>query len=106
MASGITAALNYIMAFCTTKTYYNIETYMSLFGLIALYAVVDVIGLFYIYMFLPETERRTLEEIELHFSDNKKKLSDIKIRKNVDMSTEKKEKDKNSFENKGFENSP
>lgn len=112
MASGITAALNYIMAFCTTKTYYNIETYMSLFGLIALYAVVDIIGLFYIYKFLPETERRTLEEIELHFSDNDKKLSDIKIRKNVDMSAEKKnekeknEKDKNGFENKGFDNSP
>lgn len=106
MASGITAALNYIMAFCTTKTYYNIETYMSLFGLIALYAVVDIIGLFYIYMFLPETERRTLEEIELHFSDNNKKLSDIKIPKNVDMSIEKKDKEKNGFENKGFESNP
>ena len=55
MASGITAALNYIMAFLTTKTYYNIETSISLFGLIAFYAVVDVFGLVYIYMFLPET---------------------------------------------------
>ena len=55
MASGIAAALNYIMAFLTTKTYYNIETSMSLFGLIAFYAVVDVLGLIYIYMFLPET---------------------------------------------------
>lgn len=106
MASGITAALNYIMAFCTTKSYYNIETYMSLFGLIALYAVVDIIGLFYIYMYLPETERRTLEEIELHFSDNDKKLSDIKIRKNVNMAEEKKGKEKNGLENKGFDNSP
>lgn len=106
MASGITAALNYIMAFCTTKSYYNIETYMSLFGLIALYAVVDIIGLVYIYMFLPETERRTLEEIELHFSDNNKKLSNIKIRKNVDMAAEKKEKVKNGLENKAFENCP
>lgn len=106
MASGITAALNYIMAFCTTKSYYNIETYFSLFGLIALYAVVDIIGLFYIYMFLPETERRTLEEIELHFSDNNKKLSDIKIRKNVNMAEEKKAKEKGGLENKGFESTP
>jgi hypothetical protein len=30
---------------------------------------------------LPETERRTLEDIELHFSDNNKKLNDIKIAK-------------------------
>lgn len=77
-----------------------------MFGLISLYAVVDIIGLVYIYMFLPETERRTLEEIELHFSDNTKKLSDIKIRKNVDMSVEKSGNMKNGCENKGFENSP
>lgn len=106
MASGITAALNYIMAFCTTKTYYNIETSLSLFGLIALYAVVDCIGLFYIYMFLPETERRTLEEIELHFSDNSKKLSDINIKKNVNMSAVKKEIESKGVENKGFDSNP
>lgn len=105
IASGITAALNYIMAFCTTKSYYNIETSLSLFGLIALYAIVDIFGLVYIYMFLPETERRTLEEIELHFSDNDKKLSDIKIRKNVNMTTEKSAK-KNGFDNKAFDSAP
>lgn len=31
------------------------------------------------YSILPETENRTLEEIELHFSDNSKKLTDRKI---------------------------
>jgi len=31
---------------------------------------------------LPETEKRTLEDIELHFSDNNKKLKDINIQKN------------------------
>lgn len=94
------------MAFCTTKAYYNLESSLSLFGLITLYAVFDIFGLVYIYMFLPETERRTLEEIELHFSDNDKKLSDIKIRKNVDMALEKTGKLKNGCENKGFETSP
>lgn len=82
---------------------------MSLFGLIAIYAILDICGLFYIYKYLPETERRTLEEIEIHFSDNEKKLSDIKIRKNVNVSAEKAEKlekAKNGCENKGFESSP
>lgn len=92
------------MAFCTTKTYYNLETSLSLFGLIAIYAILDIAGLVYIYIFLPETERRTLEEIELHFSDNSKKLSDIKIRKNVDMSAEKSAR--NGFDNKAFDNTP
>lgn len=33
------------------------------------------------YFVLPETEDRTLEDIELHFSDNSKKITDRKIRK-------------------------
>lgn len=106
IASGITAALNYIMAFCTTKTYFSLETSLGLFGLIAIYALLDIFGLIYIWKYLPETERRTLEEIELHFSDNDKKMSDIKIRKNVDMTLEKSQKTANGCENKGFESSP
>lgn len=33
------------------------------------------------YAILPETEDRTLEDIELHFSDNNRKLTDRKIGK-------------------------
>lgn len=32
-----------------------------------------------VFNILPETEKRTLEEIELHFSDNNRKLTDRKI---------------------------
>lgn len=35
------------------------------------------------YLLLPETEERTLEDIEMHFSDNKRKLTDRKIARNV-----------------------
>lgn len=38
------------------------------------------------YLILPETENRTLEDIELHFSDNKRKLTDRKIAKSSDKS--------------------
>lgn len=104
IASGITAALNYIMAFCTTKTYYNLETSMSLFGVIALYATLDVIGLVFIYFFIPETEKRTLEEIEAHFSDNSKSFSDINIRKLVKPITNRPDKiKKDGCDNKAFE---
>ena len=34
------------------------------------------------YFLIPETENRTLEDIELHFSDNNRKITDIKIAKN------------------------
>lgn len=34
------------------------------------------------YLILPETEGYSLIEIELHFSDNNRHFTDIKIRKN------------------------
>jgi hypothetical protein len=86
------------MAFCTTKTYYNFETSLGLVGVITVYATVNAIGLVSIFLYLPETERRTLEEIELHFSDNNKRLSDIKIRKNVTAPT-----GNQGIENQGYE---
>lgn len=39
------------------------------------------VGLVLMYNILPETENRTLEEIELHFADNNKKITDRKINK-------------------------
>lgn len=36
------------------------------------------------FFILPETEHRSLQDIELHYSDNKKGLSDIDIRINGD----------------------
>lgn len=56
------------------------------------YAIIDVFGLMFIYFYLPETERRTLEDIELHFSDNNKKFSDRKIPKSGNKSIAKTEK--------------
>lgn len=40
------------------------------------------------YIILPETEDRSLEAIELHFSDNSKGLTDIHISKNRDQANE------------------
>lgn len=38
------------------------------------------------YFILPETENRTLEEIEKHFSENSRKLTDRNIQKFSDQS--------------------
>lgn len=42
-------------------------------------AIIIAFGLILMYKILPETENRTLEEIELHFADNSKKLTDRNI---------------------------
>lgn len=83
IASGIVAALNYIMSFITTKTYLNLERSLSLWGTIFLYGLFGVVGFVFIFLYIPETERRTLEDIEVHFSDNTRKMTDRKIQKNT-----------------------
>lgn len=80
MSSGITAACVHLMFFASTKTYYTVETTISLFGMLCFYTLVAIGGTLFMYNFLPETEGKTLEEIEAHFSDNSLKLSDHKIR--------------------------
>lgn len=41
--------------------------------------VIFSFSLIVIYLILPETEHRSLADIELHFSDDTKKLTDIYI---------------------------
>lgn len=78
-ATGIAAGVNYFMAFIATKTYYNFENWFSLPGVTLLYGTIGALGFVAMYLILPETESRSLEEIELHFSDNQKKITDRKI---------------------------
>lgn len=44
---------------------------------------------------LPETEDRSLEDIELHFSDNKRSIFSTHIQKNASKDTELNEKSNN-----------
>lgn len=81
LASGLTAALNYILNFIAIKSYYNLETTLSLPGVTLFNCIVIAVGLILTYNILPETEGRTLEDIELHFSDKSKNMRNHKIPK-------------------------
>lgn len=83
VATGITAAGCYVMAFIASKTYYNLESFLSLPGVSMMYASIGVVGFIVAYFIIPETENRTLEDIEIHFSDNSRNLTDRKIEKNA-----------------------
>lgn len=87
IATGIAAALNYVLTFIATKTYLYLEKGLYLYGSSWFYGIVGVLGFFVTYFYLPETENRTLEDIEKHFSENTTKFSDINIRKidNIEM---------------------
>lgn len=94
---GISAALNYTFGFVSKKIYYDLETTLSLPGVSLLFSAICGFGLIWMYFIFPETEGRTLEDIELHFSDNSKRITDHHIAKssnsnhsesvNVDITT-------------------
>lgn len=87
IATGIAAALNYVLTFLATKTYLYLEKGLYLYGSSWFYGILGVLGFFLTYFYLPETEDRTLEDIEKHFSENSAKMSNINIRKieNIEM---------------------
>lgn len=80
-ATGLTAALSYILTFISAKTYYSLETTLSMPGIALFNCVVILIGLILMYFIMPETENRTLEEIEMHFANNSKKITDRRVSK-------------------------
>lgn len=84
VAAGLSAALDYVLSFISTKTYYNLETSLSMPGLTLLNCMIAGFGIVLIYLIMPETENRTLEDIEMHFSDNTKKITDRKIARIID----------------------
>lgn len=75
------------------------EMALSLPGTALFYCIICGIGLIFTYNVLPETEGRTLEEIELHFADNSKNICEWKIAKKSTNPLSK----SNGNDNKAFE---
>lgn len=74
--------------FVSVRTFYSLETTLSMPGVALFNCIISAAGLILMYQILPETENRTLEEIEMHFADGTKKLTDrkipkLKVRQNV-----------------------
>ena len=104
---ALASTINQLFAFITTKTYYDFERWLSLPGVVCFYGAIGVVGFVFLFYFqimnnelieigfvsndrfilmtfmLPETESRSMEDIELHFSDNKRSIFDINIKINA-----------------------
>lgn len=68
ITSGVAVTINYLVVFMVTKTYPGLEQLLDLNGVLWLYFCFGAGGFLFLYVFLPETENRTLEEIEKHFA--------------------------------------
>ncbi|CAH1406567.1 unnamed protein product [Nezara viridula] len=71
VGGGLSAASFYIEWFIVTKTWPYIQSVIQLYGMFFLYSSLGFIGTFYLYMNLPETEGKSLEEIEGMFKKNR-----------------------------------
>lgn len=68
LATGIAAAIAYLLGFFVTKTYDNIVSQLTLPGSFGLYGIAMTIGWVFFYFYIPETEGKSLEEPQEIFS--------------------------------------
>lgn len=64
-ASGASGSIGYIFASLANKTYFLTVDRLSLAGTFALYAAVSLVGAVVLFLLMPETEGRTLQEIQV-----------------------------------------
>lgn len=82
-ASGISSGVGYIFAFFSNKLFLSMVSTLALSGTFWLYSVVAIVSCILFYFVLPETEGRTLIDIEEHFL-GKKSLSEKSLNNSRD----------------------
>ncbi|KAI4501298.1 hypothetical protein M0802_003671 [Mischocyttarus mexicanus] len=67
-ATGVAGSIGYIWMSIANKTFLYMKASMSLSGTLFFYALINFLGGIVLYYILPETEGRTLREIEEHYA--------------------------------------
>ncbi|KAL0281574.1 UNVERIFIED_CONTAM: hypothetical protein PYX00_002520 [Menopon gallinae] len=73
LAAGLTTCFAYIFNFIIVKVYPNMVEVMTDYGVFFFYGAFAVFGTAFVVLFLPETQGKTLMEIEEYFSKKKTK---------------------------------
>ncbi|KAL1450029.1 hypothetical protein WDU94_002491 [Cyamophila willieti] len=71
-ASGMSSSSSYVFASAVNKLYYPMLDTFNLSGTLYFYSAISLLGTLYMYKMMPETEGRTLSDIEEHFADKSK----------------------------------
>lgn len=80
-AAGISSAIAYLIGFASNKSFLSLVASLTLHGTFWLYSAVAIGGCFVLYFILPETENKTLQEIETFF--DKRKLERFQATQNL-----------------------
>jgi SP family facilitated glucose transporter-like MFS transporter 8 len=76
IASAVTAASAWILAFAVTKAFQNLLDLLGSSATFWLFAVMCVLGTIFVAVLVPETKGKTLENIQLEMNGMTKKKSD------------------------------
>jgi facilitated trehalose transporter len=68
-SSGLTSCFNFICFFVVVKTFVQLSGALDTFGVFMVYALIALIGTLVLYLILPETKNRTLQQIEDGFGE-------------------------------------
>ncbi|CAH0381017.1 unnamed protein product [Bemisia tabaci] len=85
LATGISAAFSKLMGAAEVKSYLYIEAWVDLSGVMYLYGTATILGTLYLYFYLPETEGKSLEQIEVYFTENYDRKEKFSIGKRVKL---------------------
>ncbi|XP_014287869.1 uncharacterized protein [Halyomorpha halys] len=77
VGSGFTTCMTYVFSFFTIKLYPTMIFYMQKHGVFYFYGTMALLGTIFVYFFLPETQGKTLAEIENIFTRKRKRQHDI-----------------------------
>lgn len=65
--------------FISSKIFHPLEILLTMPGLAIFYGCIGLIGFIAMYLILPDTEGRSIEDVEIYFADRKRKFNDINI---------------------------
>lgn len=71
-AAGVSSAIGYLIGFLSNKLFLSMVAAFTLNGTFWFYSAVAIIACVVLYFILPETENRTLEEIQAFFDKSKR----------------------------------
>ncbi len=70
-AAGVASAFHWIIAFIVTLTFLPAQQAFNTYCVFWFFAAICLVGMVTVYMFLPETRGKSLEEIQRHFQNRK-----------------------------------
>ncbi|XP_046414412.1 facilitated trehalose transporter Tret1-like isoform X1 [Neodiprion fabricii] len=76
-AASVVTAFNWTCTFIVTKTFNDIIALIGAYGTFWLFGLITLMGLIFVFVFVPETRGRSLEEIEMRLTGPVRRMSAV-----------------------------